>query len=90
MNILCDYDNNLYIASCDEAYLKYVLGPTSRSLGHANLYHSITKYMNDHNLTADDCVQQMRERVHKETDLTASAGIAPNVVSILLFKTSIV
>lgn len=39
---------------------------------------SITKYCEEHSLSADDCVQQMRERVHRETKLTVSAGIAPN------------
>ncbi|CCL99084.1 uncharacterized protein FIBRA_01098 [Fibroporia radiculosa] len=41
-------------------------------------YINITAYCEDHQLTAEECVQQMREAVQKETRLTVSAGIAPN------------
>ncbi|KLO14290.1 DNA/RNA polymerase [Schizopora paradoxa] len=62
MLVLRDYDPNMYIAGCDEAYL------------------NLTTYLTDHNMKVEDCVQQLRDRVHKETGLTASAGIAPNVM----------
>lgn len=35
-------------------------------------------------MTADECVREMRETVHRETKLTVSAGIAPNRVRPLL------
>ncbi|TFK54490.1 DNA/RNA polymerase [Heliocybe sulcata] len=41
-------------------------------------YLNITEYCRAHSLSADICVQEMRARVHRETDLTVSAGIAPN------------
>ncbi|KAG5650201.1 hypothetical protein H0H81_000326 [Sphagnurus paluster] len=40
-------------------------------------YLNITPYCTIHNLTAADCVQEMRKKVFQETKLTASAGIAP-------------
>jgi DNA polymerase kappa len=33
-----------------------------------------------HGLTAEACVQEMRKAVHAETQLSVSAGIAPNKV----------
>jgi len=33
-------------------------------------------------MTAEKCVQQMRDAVFQETKLTVSAGIAPNKVSV--------
>ncbi|KAF9459808.1 hypothetical protein BDZ94DRAFT_1284217 [Collybia nuda] len=41
-------------------------------------YLNITPYCKAHNLTAEDCVQDMRMTVYNETGLTVSAGIAPN------------
>ncbi|KZT10718.1 DNA/RNA polymerase [Laetiporus sulphureus 93-53] len=41
-------------------------------------YLNITAYCEDHQLTVEECVRQMREAVKQETDLTVSAGIAPN------------
>ncbi|KZT29016.1 DNA/RNA polymerase [Neolentinus lepideus HHB14362 ss-1] len=41
-------------------------------------YLNITKYCEEHSLSAENCVQEMRERVRRETNLTVSAGIAPN------------
>jgi nucleotidyltransferase/DNA polymerase involved in DNA repair len=40
--------------------------------------HSITAYMNDHNMSASDVVSQLRAQVEEKTELTISAGIAPN------------
>ncbi|GJE97755.1 DNA polymerase IV [Phanerochaete sordida] len=52
--------------------------PTMCAAGCDEGYLNITKYCEEHLLTADDCVQEMRETVHRETKLTVSAGIAPN------------
>ncbi|KAJ8514399.1 hypothetical protein ONZ45_g8064 [Pleurotus djamor] len=41
-------------------------------------YLNITPYLQKHGLSADDCVQEIRKVVHDETNLTVSAGIAPN------------
>lgn len=41
---------------------------------------SITPYCTEHNIVPEECVREMREVVHRETDLTVSAGIAPNKV----------
>ncbi|EIN11671.1 IMS-domain-containing protein [Punctularia strigosozonata HHB-11173 SS5] len=41
-------------------------------------YLNITSYCAEHDLDPDECVQQMRKRVHEEIKLTVSAGIAPN------------
>ncbi|KAL6310385.1 DNA/RNA polymerase [Sparassis latifolia] len=41
-------------------------------------YLSITAYCEEHDVTAEECVQQMRDAVCEETKLTVSAGIAPN------------
>jgi nucleotidyltransferase/DNA polymerase involved in DNA repair len=46
--------------------------------------HSITEYCQTHGVDAAECVQQMRDRVRKEMNLTVSAGIAPNMVSVIL------
>ncbi|KAK0455046.1 DNA/RNA polymerase [Armillaria borealis] len=41
-------------------------------------YLNITSYCEEHDMTPDDCVQEMRRKVFEETNLTVSAGIAPN------------
>ncbi|KAK0212904.1 DNA/RNA polymerase [Desarmillaria ectypa] len=41
-------------------------------------YLNITSYCKEHDITPDDCVQEMRQKVFEETNLTVSAGIAPN------------
>ncbi|KAJ4468119.1 DNA/RNA polymerase [Lentinula aciculospora] len=41
-------------------------------------YLNITTYCEQHNVTADDCVSELRRIVQEETKLTVSAGIAPN------------
>ncbi|PIL35892.1 transcription factor [Ganoderma sinense ZZ0214-1] len=38
----------------------------------------ITSYCDEHGMTPDECVSEMRQKIHEETMLTASAGIAPN------------
>ncbi|KIM83394.1 hypothetical protein PILCRDRAFT_97225 [Piloderma croceum F 1598] len=41
-------------------------------------YLNITAYCKDHNIGPEECVREMRAKVQEETNLTASAGIAPN------------
>ncbi|KAJ3749015.1 IMS-domain-containing protein [Lentinula detonsa] len=41
-------------------------------------YLNITEYCVQHNVTAEECVSEMRRIVQEETKLTVSAGIAPN------------
>ncbi|KAJ3791148.1 IMS-domain-containing protein [Lentinula aff. detonsa] len=41
-------------------------------------YLNITEYCEQHNVTAEECVSEMRRIVQEETKLTVSAGIAPN------------
>ncbi|KAL5523748.1 hypothetical protein ACEPAG_7921 [Sanghuangporus baumii] len=62
MDVCRQYDPNLYIAGCDEAYL------------------NITKYLQGHSISAEECVQGLRTKVFEKTNLTASAGIAPNMM----------
>ncbi|KAL1744784.1 hypothetical protein HDZ31DRAFT_37884 [Schizophyllum fasciatum] len=45
-------------------------------------YLNITKYCREHDIGPEECVAEMRRKVHEETDLTVSAGIAPNKVRI--------
>ncbi|GAP91589.1 putative DNA polymerase kappa subunit [Rosellinia necatrix] len=41
-------------------------------------YLNITEYCAQHNMTAEEAVQQMRDEVHEKTKITVSAGIAAN------------
>lgn len=41
-------------------------------------YLNITEYCQEHDLSPEDAVQQMRRQVHEKTDITVSAGIAAN------------
>ncbi|KAI1823019.1 impB/mucB/samB family protein [Xylaria intraflava] len=41
-------------------------------------YLNITEYSAQHNLTAEEAVQQMRDEIHEKTKITVSAGIAAN------------
>ncbi|KAL1723935.1 hypothetical protein EV715DRAFT_190536 [Schizophyllum commune] len=45
-------------------------------------YLNITKYCREHDIGPEECVAEMRRVVHEESDLTVSAGIAPNKVRI--------
>uniref|UniRef100_D8Q961 DNA polymerase kappa n=1 Tax=Schizophyllum commune (strain H4-8 / FGSC 9210) TaxID=578458 RepID=D8Q961_SCHCM len=45
-------------------------------------YLNITKYCREHDIGPEECVAEMRRVVHEESDLTVSAGIAPNKVNI--------
>lgn len=63
--VFADYDPEFSAASLDEAYL------------------DITDYLNAQEdqgkeITAAQAVQEMRDRIFQTTQLTASAGIAPN------------
>lgn len=78
MSIFARYDPDMFMAGCDEGYLKWdVIFFAESSIWSQN---SITPYCQQNNLTADACVQEMRQAVFEETKLTASAGIAPNKV----------
>ncbi|KAI0335006.1 DNA/RNA polymerase [Cubamyces sp. BRFM 1775] len=52
--------------------------PTMCAAGCDEGYLNITRYCEEHNLSPEDCVSQMRQTIHDETRLTVSAGIAPN------------
>ncbi|RDX47961.1 DNA/RNA polymerase [Lentinus brumalis] len=52
--------------------------PNMAAAGCDEGYINITSYCEEHSLTAEECVSQMRKVVHEETKLTVSAGIAPN------------
>ncbi|KAL1411451.1 hypothetical protein Q8F55_002407 [Vanrija albida] len=52
--------------------------PTLMMAGLDEGYLNITPYMKEHNMTAWDVVAQLRAEVEAATDLTISAGIAPN------------
>lgn len=82
MAIFAQYDPNMLPAGCDEGYLKYFLSLSffMSILGNGSI-DSITKYCNEHDLTPDQCVEEMRKKVFEQTQLTVSAGIAPNKVS---------
>ncbi|KAI1795665.1 DNA/RNA polymerase [Ganoderma leucocontextum] len=41
-------------------------------------YVNITSYCDERGMTPNECVSEMRQKIHEETMLTASAGIAPN------------
>lgn len=43
-------------------------------------YLNITRHCEEHSMSPDDCVAQMRQEVFDATKLTVSAGIAPNMV----------
>ncbi|KAI5123920.1 hypothetical protein M0805_006338 [Coniferiporia weirii] len=43
-------------------------------------YLNVTNYMEEHNIDAAACVEQLRAKIFEETNLTASAGIAPNMM----------
>lgn len=63
--VFADYDPEFSAASLDEAYL------------------DITDYLDaqreqGNEMTASQAVQEMRDRIFQTTQLTASAGIAPN------------
>ncbi|KAL5507318.1 hypothetical protein ACEPAH_6774 [Sanghuangporus vaninii] len=62
MDVCGQYDPNLYIAGCDEAYL------------------NITKYLQEHSTSAEESVRELRLKIFEKTNLTASAGIAPNMI----------
>ncbi|KAL1695593.1 hypothetical protein GGG16DRAFT_45361 [Schizophyllum commune] len=49
-------------------------------------YLNITKYCREHGIGPEECVAEMRRVVHEESDLTVSAGIAPNKVGIFYNK----
>ncbi|EJD03310.1 DNA/RNA polymerase [Fomitiporia mediterranea MF3/22] len=54
--------------------------PTMIVAGCDEGYLNITKYCAQHGISPEDCVKEMRQKVHEETKLTASAGIASNKI----------
>ncbi|CDO69221.1 hypothetical protein BN946_scf185042.g123 [Trametes cinnabarina] len=52
--------------------------PTMCVAGCDEGYLNITRYCLEHSLSPEECVSQMRQIVYEETNLTVSAGIAPN------------
>lgn len=78
MGIFRRYDPNMLAAGCDEGYLKCVLWRYFMSTNSST--QSITQYCADHQIDAETCVQEVRTAVQSETQLTVSAGIAPNKV----------
>ncbi|KAI0369692.1 DNA/RNA polymerase [Pilatotrama ljubarskyi] len=52
--------------------------PTMCAAGCDEGYLNITRYCQEHSLSLEECVAQMRQTVETETRLTVSAGIAPN------------
>lgn len=69
--VFADYDPEFSAASLDEAYL------------------DITDYLHARkesgSITAAEAVEEMRAKILESTQLTASAGIAPNGLIIFLF-----
>ncbi|KAF8326536.1 uncharacterized protein EI90DRAFT_3281627 [Cantharellus anzutake] len=47
-------------------------------MGADEAYLTLNDYCDLHNMTPEECVEQMRADVHRETQLTCSAGIAAN------------
>ncbi|KAF9227351.1 DNA/RNA polymerase [Gyrodon lividus] len=61
---------------CMRVFRRY--DPNMYAAGCDEGFLNITHYCRYHHIDADTCVQEMRAAVHKETQLTVSAGIAPN------------
>ncbi|WVQ74022.1 hypothetical protein IAR50_003603 [Cryptococcus sp. DSM 104548] len=77
--ILTEMHFDLYIAASKS--VREVLVQYDENLMMASLdegYLNITPYMSTHNMTAAEVVTQLRAQVEEKTDLTISAGIAPN------------
>ncbi|KAK8252584.1 DNA-directed polymerase-like protein kappa [Phyllosticta capitalensis] len=55
-----------------------VYDPRFESASIDEAYLNITKYCEEHGMTPEDAVQQMRREVHEKTKITVSAGIAAN------------
>lgn len=78
MDTLRNYDPELFAAGSDEAYLKWVVINIRPFL--SETCPSITEHCEAHQMTAEECVSEMRAKIFEQTKLTASAGIAPNKV----------
>ncbi|KIJ67784.1 hypothetical protein HYDPIDRAFT_107278 [Hydnomerulius pinastri MD-312] len=61
---------------CMRVFRRY--DPTMLVAGCDEGYLNITQYCQDYRIDAETCVQEIRTAVQKETQLTVSAGIAPN------------
>lgn len=81
MSIFRRYDPTMCAAGCDEGYLKCVVLCSCLVTTFTDRSDiSITNYCEEHSLSPEECVSQMRSVVQEETMLTVSAGIAPNKV----------
>ncbi|TYJ58644.1 hypothetical protein B9479_000480 [Cryptococcus floricola] len=77
--ILTEMHFDLYIAASKS--VREVLVQYDENLMMASLdegYLNITPYMSTHSMTAAEVVTQLRAQVEEKTNLTISAGIAPN------------
>ncbi|KAH0827869.1 IMS-domain-containing protein [Lanmaoa asiatica] len=61
---------------CMRIFRRY--DPNMLAAGCDEGYLNVTQYCTDHQIDAETCVREMRAVVHSETQLTVSAGIAPN------------
>ncbi|KAH7888691.1 IMS-domain-containing protein [Phlebopus sp. FC_14] len=61
---------------CMAVFRRY--DPNMHAAGCDEGYLNITEYCEDHHVDVETCVREMRDAVRKETQLTVSAGIAPN------------
>ncbi|KAG2217742.1 hypothetical protein INT45_002391 [Circinella minor] len=59
-----------------KVFIKYDPNFSPMSLDEA--YLNLTNYMNEHNMTASNVVQKIRDEIFQDTQLTASAGVAAN------------
>ncbi|XP_066966862.1 DNA polymerase kappa-like [Macrobrachium rosenbergii] len=72
--VFAEYDPNFSPMSLDEAYLNI----TEYMKKNAHLYVEDAEDDTDGGHLAESIVKELREKIHKKTSLTASAGIAPN------------
>ncbi|CAG8482838.1 12373_t:CDS:10, partial [Gigaspora rosea] len=75
----CNFDKYHAVAKqIREVFARYDPNYTPMSLDEA--YLDITEYLETTDKTPDEIVEQIRKEIHEETKLTASAGIAANML----------
>ncbi|CAG8467350.1 4573_t:CDS:10 [Dentiscutata heterogama] len=75
----CNFDKYHAVAKqIREVFARYDPNYTPMSLDEA--YLDITEYLETTDKTPDEVVEQIRKEIHEETKLTASAGIAANML----------
>ncbi|CAG8479882.1 10436_t:CDS:10 [Dentiscutata erythropus] len=75
----CNFDKYHAVAKqIREVFARYDPNYTPMSLDEA--YLDITEYLETIDKTPDEVVEQIRKEIHEETKLTASAGIAANML----------